>query len=371
MKQTLRLGWVAGIPVGVHWSVLVIMALLVQGLATSVLPASAPGQPEGAYWSTAVFGAVLFLLSLLAHELAHALVARHFKIQVQRVTLWLLGGMAELADEAPNARADLLVAASGPLTSILAGLVFGGAAAGASAVGAPPIVTAALIWLALINLVLAVFNLLPGAPLDGGRVLRAIIWRVRGDRDRASMAAARAGHGLGLILVLTGLAEVLFTKQFRGLWLALVGWFLLSAATAEQTGARYRSMLGNVPVREVMNPYPLTGYPEQTVGDFTRTVAARAQHRVFPLRDWYGRPAGVVRTADLSRVPVGARETTPLSQIAVPADAVPVVEASRPAAEIGPAVARGGLVLVVDDGLLVGVVSGADVARATQPAQQR
>jgi Zn-dependent protease/CBS domain-containing protein len=369
MRQTLRLGRVAGIPVGVHWSVLVIMALLVQGLATSVLPASAPGQPVLAYWATALVGAVLFLLSLLAHELAHALVARHFRIRVQRVTLWLLGGVAELADEAPHARADLFVAAAGPLTSVLAGAVFGGAAVGASVLGAPVIITAALIWLALINLVLAVFNLLPGAPLDGGRVLRAILWRMRGDRDRATLAAARAGHGLGLLIVLAGLAQVLFTQQLRGLWLALVGWFLVSAAGAEQSGARYRSMLGNVPVRDVMNPYPLAGYPEQTVADFVRTVAARAPHRAFPLRDWYGRPAGMVRTADLARVPVDARDTTPLSRIATPLELVPVVEASRPAAEIAPAVGRGGLVLVVDDGLLVGVVSAADVARATQPTR--
>jgi Zn-dependent protease len=367
MRQTLRLGRVAGIPVGVHWSVLVIMALLVQGLAASVLPASAPDEPAWAYWLTALVGSVLFLLSLLAHELAHALVARHFRIRVQRVTLWLLGGVAELTDEAPHARADLFVAVAGPLTSVLTGVVFGGAAAGASALGAPSILTAALIWLALINVILAVFNLLPGAPLDGGRVLRAILWRVHGDRERASMAAARAGHGLGLILVLAGLAQVLFTQQLRGLWLALVGWFLLSAATAEQAGARYRSMLGNVPVRGVMNPYPLTGYPDQTVADFMRTVAARAPHRLFPLRDWYGRPAGVVRMADLSRVPADARETTPLSRVAMPVELVPVADAAGPAADIAPAVARGGLVLVVEDGLLVGVVSAADMARATQP----
>jgi CBS domain-containing protein len=120
----------------------------------------------------------------------------------------------------------------------------------------------------------------------------------------------------------------------------------------------------------VMNPYPLTGYPEQTVADFTRTVATRAPHRVFPLRDRYGRPAGVVRTADLAQVPVEARETTPLSMVATPVDQVPVAPAGQPAAEIAPVVARGGLVLVVEDGLLVGVVSGADIARATQPARR-
>jgi Zn-dependent protease/predicted transcriptional regulator len=366
MRQTLGLGRVAGIQVGLHWSVLVIMALLVQGLATAVLPASAPGRPVWTYWLTAFAAAVLFLLSLLAHELAHAVVARHFGIGVQRVTLWLLGGVAELTDEAPHPRADLFVAASGPLTSVLAGASFGAAAVGASALGAPAVLTAALIWLALINAVLAVFNLLPGAPLDGGRVLRAILWRVRGDRDWASLAAARAGRGLGLLLIAAGLAQVLFTGQLRGLWLALVGWFLISAATAEEGAARYRSLLGKVLVREVMNPYPISGNPEQSVGDFTRTVATRAHHREFPLRDWYGRPAGVVRLADVARVPAEARESTRLSEVAAQSDGVPVVPASRPAAEIAPAVARGGLVLVVEDDLLVGVVSEADMVRATE-----
>ncbi|MGC9669536.1 site-2 protease family protein [Planosporangium sp. 12N6] len=369
MTQTVRLGRVAGIPIGVHWSVLVIMALLVQGLTTTVLPASAPGQPQRTYWLTGFAASVLFLLSLLAHELAHALVARHFGIRVQRVTLWLLGGVAELTDEAPHARADLFVAAAGPLTSVLASGLFAASAVGTALAGGPAVLTAALIWLALINGVLAVFNLLPGAPLDGGRVLRAVLWRLGGDRDRASLAAARAGRGLGLVLVLAGVAQVLFTGQLRGLWLALVGWFLMSAATAEEAGARYRSLLGKVPVREVMNPYPLSGNPEQSVGDFTRTVASRAHHRAFPLRDWYGRPAGVVRLADVARVPPDARESTPLSEVAAEPEAVPVVPASRPAAEIAPAVARGGLVLVVEDGLLVGMVSEADMARATELAR--
>jgi Zn-dependent protease len=369
MRHTLRVGRVAGIPVGVHWSVLVVMALLVQGLATTVLPASAPAEPQWAYWSIAVAAAVLFLLSLLAHELAHALVARRFGIRVERVTLWLLGGVAELSDEAPHPRADLLVAIAGPLTSIGAGALFAGAATAATALGVFPVLTAAMIWLALINVLLAVFNLLPGAPLDGGRVLRAALWRLRGDRDRASQVAAHAGRMLGLVLAFGGLAQILLTGHLRGLWLALVGWFLVSAASAEQAGARARRLLGSVPVRDVMNPYPLTGNPEQTVADFTSTVAARTPHRAFPLRDWYGRPAGVVQMADLTRIPGEAQGTTSLAEVATPVEHVPVVAASRTAAEIAPVVARGGLVLVVDDDLLVGVVSAADMARASEPAR--
>ncbi|NJC73828.1 peptidase [Planosporangium thailandense] len=370
MTQTLRLGRVAGIPVGVHWSVLVVMVLLVQGLATVVLPSSAPGQALWTYWVVAAGASVLFLLSLLAHELAHALVGRYFGIRVQRVTLWLLGGVAELADEAPHARADLLVAGAGPLASIVAGALSGVGALVASVAGAPPVLTAALVWLTLINGVLALFNLLPGAPLDGGRVLRAILWQVRGDRDRASQAAARTGRGIGLVLVALGLAQVLVSGQLRGLWLAFVGWFLVTAATAEEAAARYRSLLGDVPVRQIMNPYPVSGNPDQSVGDFTRTVVSRAHHRAFPLRDWQGRPAGVVRLVDVTRVPADARDSTPLSELATRPELAAVVPASRPAAEIAPAVARGGLVLVVQDGLLVGVVSEADMVRAAELARQ-
>jgi len=376
MKQTVRLGRIAGIRVGVHWTVLVIMALLVQALAITILPSAAPGQPRPVYWAVGVVGAVLFLLSLLTHELAHAVVARRFGVRVEQVTLWLLGGVAELADEAPSARADLLVAAAGPLTSIAAGISFGAAALAGTALGAPAIVNGAFVWLGLTNLVLAVFNLLPGAPLDGGRVLRALLWRWHGDRDRAALQAARAGHGLGLLLVLVGVAEVLFTRSFSGLWLALVGWFLLSAANAETAAARYHSLLGRVPVRAAMHVDPVCGYPQQTIDDFVRTVAASPRHRAFPVRDDAGHPVGVVRLADLARVPVAARSTVRLADIAAPLTSVPVVEAAQPLADVALIVARGALALVVDGGVLVGVVSADDVTHATelaalQPHQQR
>ncbi|MET7423683.1 site-2 protease family protein [Dactylosporangium sp. NPDC005555] len=238
MKQTLRLGRVAGFAVGVHWSVLVIMVLLAQSLATGVLPARAPGTAAPVAWPLGAAGAVLFLVSLLAHELAHALVARHFGVRVQQVTLWLLGGMAEFRDEPPSARADLLMAGAGPLTSVAAGVGFGSAAVLLSAVRGPVAVVVVLLWLAMINLILAGFNLLPGAPLDGGRILRAALWWRHGDRARAALTAARAGHVLGLTLVLAGLAELMVFGMLDGVWTTLVGWFLVVAAAAEGTAAR-------------------------------------------------------------------------------------------------------------------------------------
>jgi len=368
MKQTLRLGRVAGMPVGVHWSVLVIMALLVQGLAVTVLPHAAPGLAWPVYGALAVAGAVLFLVSLLAHELAHALVAKHYGMPVERVTLWLLGGMAELGGEAPNARADLLVAVAGPATSLAAGGVFAVGAFGGSALGLSTVVTATFSWLALINVVLAVFNMLPGAPLDGGRVLRALLWRWRGDRDRAELAAAGVGQAVGLLLVFGGIAEVFYTGSLSGLWLVLVGWFLVSAANAERAGTRLHSLLGDVPVRAVMNPEPVCGYPHQSVAAFIDSVVRRTPYRLFPLREWSGQPAGLVSLGQLAQVPVEERADVQLSQVATPLERVPVVEASQPLAQVASSISGNRLLLAVDGGVLVGVVSAGDIARATELA---
>ena len=371
MRQTLRLGRIAGIPVGVHWSVLVIMVLLVQGLAIAIVPNAAPGQPWPVYWGLGIVGAVLFLASLLAHETAHALVALRFGIRVERITLWLLGGVAEFHDEPSSARADLLVAGVGPLTSIALGGVFGGATVLGRAVGLPVAMTAVLAWLAVINVLLGVFNLLPGAPLDGGRVLRAAIWHLRGDRHRAAIAAARAGHMLGLLLVIVGLGGLLVYGALNGLWLALVGWFLISAANAEQNAARLNLLLGRIPVRTVMTADPVSGDPRQSIDDFVTTVAATSTHRAFPLRDEQGRPCGVVRLADLARVPTELRRTTPVIQVALPLARVPVVEVSQPLVDVAPIIVRGGLAVVVDNGRLVGVLSSDDLLRATELASLR
>jgi len=161
MKQTMPLGRVAGIRIGAHWSVLVMVVLIGWLLGAQVLPGLAPHEPAVAYWAVAVPGAVIFIAALLAHELAHSLVARRYGVPVTSITLWALGGVSELGGEPPHARADLLIAAAGPATSLAAGLVFGGIAAVVRAGGGPVIAVAALGWLAFMNVFLAVFNLLP------------------------------------------------------------------------------------------------------------------------------------------------------------------------------------------------------------------
>ncbi|WP_432971416.1 site-2 protease family protein [Dactylosporangium sp. CA-233914] len=366
MTPSLRLGTIAGIRVGVHWSVLLIMLLLTQILALTVVPRGAPGLPAITTWLLGVAGAVVFLLSLLAHELAHALVARAFGIRVERVTLWLLGGVAEFGAEPPHARADLLTAGAGPATSALLGAGFAGIGVGLNAIGAPAGVLAVVFWLSGINLLLAVFNLLPGAPLDGGRVLRAALWHWRGDRYWAAAAAARAGRAIGLVLIAVGAVQVLLTNVFGGLWLALIGWFLMSAATAESQVDRYRALLGRLPVSAAMHPQVTYADPNRSVADVVADVDAAPGSRFIALRTDDLRPAGLVRLTDLARVAESERADTPVSRVATPAASVPTVKASEPLADVAYMVSRSGTTFVVDQGLLVGVLEPEDVTLATQ-----
>jgi Zn-dependent protease len=238
MRASIRLGRFFGIPVGLSWSVLLIAGLLTFSLGATLLPASAAGYSDAVYYVAAVAAAVLFFGSLLAHELAHAVVARSHGVEVDGITLWLLGGVAQLRSEAPSARAELQIAAVGPATSLALAAAFGIAALGADIFMLPALVVAVLAWLALINGVLAVFNLLPAAPLDGGRVLAGVLWASHGDRWRAAETAAKAGRVVGFGLIAFGLLGFFVPVPYGGPWTALIGWFVVSTAAAEEAHAR-------------------------------------------------------------------------------------------------------------------------------------
>ena len=194
MRASISLGRIAGIRVGINASVFLIIAILVVGLATGQLPAAFPGRGIVAYVIAAIIAAVLFLASLLAHELAHSLVARRNGIEVESIVLWLLGGVAQLRGEPKTPGADFRIAIVGPLTSLVLAIVFGLAAGGFALGGVTGLPFGVLAYLAATNAMLAVFNLIPAAPLDGGRVLRAALWRSRGNRQTAAVSAARAGR---------------------------------------------------------------------------------------------------------------------------------------------------------------------------------
>jgi len=369
VKQSVRLGRIDGITVGAHWSVAVILVIITQVLAVSLLPAAYPHERGALYWTVAVIAAVLFLASLLAHELAHALVARRCGVKVRSITLWALGGVTELAGEPPTAAADFKIAFAGPATSLACGAIFYGVAAAIHAAGGPAIAVDTAVWLAVENGFLAVFNLLPGAPLDGGRVLRAVLWRIHGDREWAERAAGRCGQVLGAIIVALGLTEVLGTRSagdsVDGLWLMLIGWFLISAAAAETRAAAARAALAGVRVADVMTPHPESAVAWQSVAGFAG-VAARSRQDAFPVVGSGGELSGIVLTSQLARIPPHEQARLRLEQVAL---AVPPLYRAAPDDPAGPLAGRaplGGEVaaVVLDHERVTGLVMVSDLEQA-------
>lgn len=369
-RTTIPLGRFAGIPVGAHWSVVIVLALIADLLATSVLPTATHGHPTFWYWVTGVATALCFLASLLAHELAHAVLARRYGVGVKRITLWMLGGAAELEGEPPSPKADLVIAVAGPLTSLVLGGVFWGTAA-LTGQWLPVLVALGLAWIGITNVLLAVFNLLPGAPLDGGRVLRAAVWKRTGNRARAHAVAGRTGQVLGFALAIAGLAEMLFSGSFDGLWLALIGWFLIFAAQAELAGGSVRERLGGVRVCDIMDPEPVVAPGWWTVEAFLGQVAVTTRRRAFPVVSFDGQATGVTSLGELTRLPDQARLTSRVADIARKPPAVPTATRDDLVIDVVSKVTlRPGrdLVLVLDHGRLAGVIGPDDLSRALELA---
>jgi Zn-dependent protease/CBS domain-containing protein len=330
-----------------------------------VLPAGAPNQSRIAYVVVAIVVALLFLAFLLAHELAHALVARRHGVGVSRITLWLLGGVSELENESPTPRAELQIAAAGPAASLALGGLAAAATAVAGAVGAGRLIVVALAWLAGVNIILGVFNLLPGAPLDGGRIVRAVVWRITGDRDRAQVAADRAGVALGVALGALGVLEIVILRNLGGLWLVLLGWFLISAAHAETAGVRLHRALDGRSVRDIMATQPVAGLDSQSIDAFIADTASRHPHGSYPVVDGQGRLVGVVHLDDLARIPQEGRARLQLRAAAENTPAAPPLEADAPAADAARNLSEGNpLVPVTDHERLIGVVGARDVEKA-------
>jgi Zn-dependent protease len=274
------LGRIAGIRIGLHWSWLVVLGLMIWTLSETVFPRQNPGLTESDYRGMAVAAAVLLFVSVLLHELGHALQARREGIAIDGITLWLFGGVASFRGTFPGPGAEFRVAIAGPLVSLALGAVFTGFAALAT----PPVtVDGVAFWLGYINLSLLVFNLLPALPLDGGRILRAALWRIRRDFAWATRIAAEAGRATGLLLIAAGIVLFLLGGMLGGAWLAFIGWFVLSAAGSEARYAEARQAISGLRVRDLMAHEPVSARRDSTLGEFMDSIGHETKLTSYPV----------------------------------------------------------------------------------------
>lgn len=358
------LGRIAGFPVSANWSVLVILWLFTWSLA-STLPTTVPGYSTATYWFAGACGAVVLLASLLTHELAHAIVARRAGVRVIDVTLWLFGGVTRLGGQAKTPQTAFRIAVSGPVTSLALAAGFAAAAAGLDIMGTAHIVTGVFWWLAGINVLLGLFNLLPGAPLDGGQVLRAWLWRRHGDPVRAAVGAARAGRALAMILIGFGFVEFLAGAFVAGIWLAFIGWFIFTAAHTDETRILARNALTGVRVAETMTAHPHTAPAQITVDDFIEQYLLRDRHSAYPVEAPDGSISGLITLTQIRQVLPSRRSETLVGEMAVPLDRVPTATPNEPVTTLLERLSTDGQnrALVVDRGRVVGIVTASDLTR--------
>ena len=369
MNENLSLGRIAGIHVGLNWSLLVVAALIAWSIATGILPSAAPGQTSAAYWTAGVVSAFVYLASLLAHELAHSIVAMRRGVRVEGITLWLFGGVSRFSTESSSPGAQAWITFVGPLTSLLLGAVFLLASVAVGGGANPGLVPSALAWLGFINILLGVFNLLPAFPLDGGRILQSLIWLRTGDRLRATRIAARIGMGFAFLLIAYGLVTFFVSGSLiGGVWSVFLGWFLLSAARAEETGGLIRQALSGISVAEVMTPNPMQAPDDISVEEALHGYVLTSRHSTFPTHDAGGQLSGLLTMAALKKVAPDARATTLIKEITCPLDTVSTARPADPVTNLL-GVSDGcseGRTLVVDNGRLVGIISPSDISRLLQ-----
>ncbi len=370
MKDTVRIGRIAGVEIGVNWSWVIVLALIVWTLAAGIFPAEVPGLSDATYLVMAAIAALLFFASLLLHEIGHAVRARREGMQIDGITLWLFGGVARFRGMFPSAGTEFRVAVAGPIVSVVLGVAFVLIAALADLGRA---VHGVATWLGYINLVLAAFNLLPAQPLDGGRLLHAAIWSRTGDLVRATRQAGKAGEALGYTMIAGGVLMFIVWGAFGGAWLAFLGWFLLNAARMEARTILVRQALGGVRVGDLMTPHPVTVRADATIGQFMDGVAWRSRYTTYPVVEGAdAHPVGLLTFRGVAESPRSDWDRRTVADHMIPVSDVATVTPDQPAdAALETLMASPSRVLVVDGGRLVGILSISDIMRAIEVGGHR
>ncbi len=316
----IRVGKIAGFEISIDWSWLIVLFLVIYSLGGSVFPRSHPELSATANWSISVIAALLLFVSVLAHELMHSVVGRRYGIDIKGITLFIFGGVSQTKGEPESPKVEFWMAIAGPLTSVAIGLAFHALTFAGRAVVWPPAILAVTEYLAWINIVLAIFNMIPGFPLDGGRVLRSIIWGATGNLERSTRYASYIGQGFGYLLMGLGFFSILVGGIIGGIWFIFIGWFLAGAARQSYEQVRLKEALTGIGVETVMTEDVPTVSPELSLDDFVRDYLMRYQYASYPVVE-DGQVRGMAGIDQVRAIPRDQWRMMSVADITEPVDA--------------------------------------------------
>jgi Zn-dependent protease len=367
--RSFRIARIAGIPVGVSPWWLVIVGLITWSLGASYFPEVVHHISPGLSYALGLASALLLFLSILLHEFGHAIVARRHGIEVEEIDLWLLGGVSKMRDEAHDPDDELRYALAGPAVTAVVALLFGAISLALPA-STSSVVRALVDYQLLVNILILGFNLLPAFPLDGGRVLRSLLWRHNHDLERSTATAASVGRGFGYVMIGLGLLE-LFAGSAGGLWLALIGLFIVFAAGAQAVSAQVQATFSGVHARELMSApvvsIPLDVSVEQAGADYFLPY----RYTAFPVVDAGGRFGGVIAVNRIEAIPASERSSRLVADVADRDPDLAIGEEEDVATLLSrPAFGRVGRAVVVDaSGSPVGLLSITDIQRTMRASR--
>lgn len=377
MKASFKLFRIAGIDIGIHFSWIFIFIFFTWTLAVSWFPSINPNWSTAAYWFAGIISSLALFISVLIHELAHSLVAKARGLPVSSITLFILGGVSNLQEEPKKPGVEFTMAIVGPGTSLVLAVIFFGITRAIGTANSTTAPYAIIFYLFYANLLLGIFNLLPGFPLDGGRVLRSIIWGSTGDLKRATNVAATVGQVFGWLFIGFGVFFVLGGSIFgvqgdfvSGLWLAFIGWFLNSSADASRKEVTLRERLSHVKVRTLMNLNTSTISPETSVQEMVNGIFTRQHERAVPVcRD--NQLLGIATIADIKKIPQERWATTPVKEIMSGTN----LQTVSPDDDLNTAlqlIAKNDInqVIIKDNGNCAGLLTRADIIRYVQTSQE-
>jgi len=373
MRAQVKFGRVLGIEVGLHYSWFLIVLLITFSLADRFRTVD-PQWNLGVVWGSAIITSILFFAGLLAHELSHSIVARAHDLPVRNITLFALGGVSQIEKEPTEASTEFWVAIVGPITSAVIGSILLLIAIGVgwtygSDPATPPL--AILVWLGFINLGLALFNMVPGFPLDGGRVLRAIIWWATKSAERATRVAARVGQLIGIAFIIYGVVRFFAGAGFGGLWLCFIGWFLLQAAGGSYFQFEAASLLDDLHARDLMSRDCTFVDANMKLQQFVDDYILRSSQRCFIVVD-RGFTTGMITAQDVRTIDRTLWEAVPVRDAMRGINTLRAVNSDTPVLKAMEVMARENVnqVPVIDNQRIEGIVTRANILHVLQSRSQ-